>query len=186
MMNKLKKDDDLINEIISFWFSDEVQPLWFKSTDEFDDLLCQRYKATWELACAGNYDHWQLEANGALALVIVLDQFPLNMFRQDKRQYSTESHARKIAEYAIQQGLDNQLTDQQKAFIYLPYMHSESLDDQNLAVSLYERAGLESNLGFAKHHRDVVKQFGRFPHRNIALGRESTEQEIEYLKKSNW
>lgn len=185
-MNKLKKDDDLISEIISFWFSDEVQPLWFNSTSEFDELLRQRYKGTWELACCGNFDHWQLDPNGALALVIILDQFPLNMFRQDKRQYSTEAHARKIANYAIEQGFDHQLSDQQKSFFYLPYMHSESLDDQNKAVSLYEKAGLESNLGFAKHHRDVIQRFGRFPHRNEALGRESTDEEIEYLKKSNW
>ncbi len=180
------KDDDLIIEILDFWFSDEVKSRWFNSTPEFDELLRQRYEKVWGQARADSFDHWEQEPEGALALVIILDQFPLNMFRTDARQYSTEAHARKIAGHAIHQGFDRKLEKSKRAFLYLPYMHSESMDDQNRSVELYEAAGLDDNLRFAKHHRDVVKRFGRFPHRNMALGRESTEQEIEYLKTANW
>jgi len=182
----MKKDDDLIKEILEFWFSDEVRPLWFKSTPEFDDQLCTSYQQVWGLARAGTYDHWELEPRGALALVIILDQFPLNMFRQDARQYSTEAHAREVAGRAIERGFDSRLTDAQKAFLYLPFMHSESLEDQDRSVELYHRAGLENNLRYAHHHRDVVRRFGRFPHRNALLGRDSSEEELEYLAKANW
>lgn len=185
-MNELKKDDELVAEILDFWFSDQVRPLWFNSTETFDDELRNRYEACWGRARAGVYDHWAQEPLSALALVIILDQFPLNMFRQDARQYSTESHAREIARQLIDAGLDQHLSAEQKAFLYLPFMHSETLADQQLSIELYEKAGLEDNLGYARHHHDVVKRFGRFPHRNEALGRESTSEEIEYLKKANW
>jgi len=182
----MQKDNDLISEILDFWFSVETRSKWFNSTNEFDELIRQKYEKVWGLARANSYDHWEQEAQGALALVIILDQFPLNMFRQNSRQYSTETHARKIARHAINQSFDKQLEQNRVSFLYLPFMHSESLDDQNFSVDLYEKAGLKDNLGFAKHHRDVVKRFGRFPHRNDALGRDSTEEEIEYLKHSNW
>lgn len=185
-MNRLQKDDELVSEILGFWFSDEVQPLWFNSTSEFDALLRERYEQTWGRARAGVYDHWAQEPLSALALVIILDQFPLNMFREDARQYSTEAHARRIAGQLIESGLDQQLSAGQKAFLYLPYMHSEKLQDQDFAVELYQKAGLQENLRYAQHHRDVVKRFGRFPHRNVALGRQSTAEEIEYLKHANW
>jgi uncharacterized protein (DUF924 family) len=182
----MKKDDELVQEILDFWFADEVKAKWFNSTPEFDQLLRQRFENIWGLARAGSYDHWEQEAQSALALVIILDQFPLNMFRQDARQYSTEAHARKISSAAIDRGLDQQLTQPQKGFLYLPFMHSEKLEDQERSVELYEKAGLTDNSGYARHHRDVIKRFGRFPHRNKFLGRESTTEEIEYLKKANW
>lgn len=182
----MKKDDELIQEILAFWFSEEVRPRWFNSTPEFDSLLRDHYESTWEQARCGSYDFWAQEANSALALVIVLDQFPLNMFRQDARQYSTESHARRIASEAIELGLDKKLEPAQQAFLYLPFMHSESLLDQKRSLQLYEEAGLEDNLRFARHHHDVVKRFGRFPHRNETLGRDSTAEEIEYLKTAKW
>lgn len=182
----MKKDDDLVREILDFWFSDEAKPMWFNSTGKFDDLLRSRFQNVWGLARAGSYDHWQQEPASALALVIILDQFPLNMFRDDARQYSTEAHAREVSGHAIKMGFDQQLSNQQKAFLYLPFMHSESLQDQDIAVSLYGKDGLEDNLRYACHHRDVIKRFRRFPHRNKALGRESTVAEIEYLKKAKW
>ncbi len=185
-MNELQKDDDLVSEIINFWFSAEVKPLWFKSTAAFDAALHERYEGVWGRARAGVYDHWAEEALPALALVIILDQFPLNMFRQDARQYSTEAHARDIARQAIDAGLDQELSQPQKAFLYLPFMHSEELSDQDRSIALYQAAGLDENLKFAHHHRDVVVRFGRFPHRNAVLGRASTEEELEYLKHANW
>ena len=185
-MNTLQKDDELVSEIINFWFSDEARQRWFNSTSEFDDLLRVRYEKVWGLARAGVYDHWAQEPLSALALVIILDQFPLNMFREDARQYSTEAHARSIASDLISSGGDQQLSKEQKAFLYLPFMHSEDLQDQDRSIELYEKAGLEDNLRYAHHHREVVQRFGRFPHRNQALGRESSAEEIEYLKHASW
>jgi uncharacterized protein (DUF924 family) len=182
----MKKDDDLIAEILDFWFSEESRSKWFNSTAQFDEEIRQRYEKTWGLARAGSYDHWEEDPEGALALVIVLDQFPLNMFREDARQYSTEAHAREVARHAIEKGFDKAMTPQQRAFLYLPFMHSESLQDQDYAVQLYEQAGLDDNLRYARHHHDVIKRFGRFPHRNAALGRESTAEEQEYLRNANW
>lgn len=182
----MKKDDDLVAEILQVWFSDDVRPLWFNSTTEFDERLREEYQQVWGLARAGSYDHWELEPEGALALVIILDQFPLNIFRQDARQYSTESHAREVAGRAIDRGFDERLNDEQKAFLYLPFMHSESLRDQDRAVELFGKAGLENNLRYANHHRDVVRRFGRFPHRNAVLGRDSSREELDYLAKANW
>ncbi len=182
----MQKDDDLIREVLEYWFSAAVQPMWFNATPAFDDELRQRYEKVWGQARAETFDHWESDAEGALALVIILDQFPLNMFRQHARQYSTEAHARKIAGHAIEQGLDQQLTLAQRAFLYLPFMHSESIADQDRSLDLYAAAGLKDNLGYAIHHRDVIKRFGRFPHRNKFLGRSSTAEEIEYLKKANW
>lgn len=176
----------LITEINEFWFSDEVSALWFKSTNEFDAQLKERYELVWQQASDGLLDHWKESAEGALALVIILDQFPLNMFRGLGKCYSTEAKSRETASYAIEKNLDRYLTNKQKAFLYLPYMHSESLKDQQKGIDLFEAAGLDDNARFAHHHFGVVERFGRFPHRNDELGRESTNEEIAYLKTANW
>jgi len=168
--------------IVEFWFSDEVRPMWFNSTPEFDTELRERFETVWQHAAAGKLDGWAETPEGALALVIVLDQFPLNMYRGDALCFSTEAKSRDIATLAIERSYDAQLTDDQKAFLYMPFMHSESMVDQDKAVALYEAAGLAGNLKFAQHHRDIVHRFGRFPHRNKILGRQSTEAEQAYLQ----
>ena len=167
--------------IIDFWFSDAVRPLWFKSTAEFDNQLRDRFGVLWQDAATGKLDSWDESAEGALALVILLDQIPLNIYRGKARSFSTEAKAREIAERAINKGWDTTLPDEQKAFLYMPYMHSETLADQDQAVALYQSAGLEYNLKFAQHHQDIIRRFGRFPHRNEILGRESTDAEQAYL-----
>ena len=169
------------DELIEFWFSELVAKRWFNSTPEFDDSLRHRYQELYEAASHGHLDHWRDTPLGSLALVILFDQIPLNIFRGQARSFATEEHARRVASIAIKHGYDKQLTDQQKAFLYMPFMHSESLQDQNRSIELYEKAGLENNLRFARHHRDIIERFGRFPHRNALLGRKSTEQEIAYL-----
>ena len=168
-------------EILEFWFSDDVRPLWFRSTPEFDHELRQRYERLYQRACEGGLDEWQCDPHGSLALVIILDQFPLNMYRGLGRAFEGESRARGVAEHAIDCGWDLQLSDEHKSFLYLPFMHSENLADQERSVALYEAAGLEHNLRFARHHREIVRRFGRFPHRNEPLGRQSTTEELEYL-----
>lgn len=178
--------DVIINDILSFWFSEQAAPLWFVSTPEFDQQIKNQYEKVWQDAADGKLDDWKETAEGALALVIVLDQFPLNMYRGDGKRYSTEAKAREVARYAIDNKLAQQLPDRQLAFLYLPFMHSEDINDQRYAIELYDAAGLIENAKFAHHHHDVVARFGRFPHRNQELGRVSSAEELEYLKTANW
>ena len=169
------------NELIAFWFSERVRPLRFNSTPEFDAELREHYLATYRAVLDGELAHWADTAEGALALVICLDQLPLNMFRGQVESFAGEAPSRLVAEAAIEQGFDQFLSDEQRAFLYMPYMHSEDLADQDRVLELFELAGLMDNLRWAKHHRDIVARFGRFPHRNAILGRESTTEEMDWL-----
>lgn len=171
----------MYKEILDFWFSPEISKLWFKSTPEFDRLLAERYQGLWSQASRGELDHWSETGEGCVALVIVLDQFPLNMFRGQAKSFSSEEKSIEIARQAIQQGLDTGLSDEYRSFLYMSFMHSENIDDQEQSVSLFSALGRDGNLHFARHHRSIVERFGRFPHRNKILGRESTAEEIEYL-----
>ncbi|MCW8919522.1 MAG: DUF924 domain-containing protein [Gammaproteobacteria bacterium] len=167
--------------VLSFWFADRTRPLWFRSTPEFDAELCQCFEATWQAARTGGLADWEQSACSALALVIVLDQFPLNIYRGQGLSYSTEAQAREVAARAIARGWDAELDEAGKTFLYLPFMHSESLADQDHAIALYAAAGMTDNEGYARHHREIVRRFGRFPHRNDALGRQSSAEELAWL-----
>jgi uncharacterized protein (DUF924 family) len=171
----------MYQNLIEFWFSEEASKHWFNSTKAFDQTLSEAYEDTWVEAKQGKLDHWQQSATGSLALVIVLDQFPLNMFRGQVKSFSTESQSRDVARVAIDKGFDQELPASQVSFLYMPFMHSEDLDDQALGVELFNKPGLESNYRFARHHYSIVERFGRFPHRNKIFGRESSDAEIEYL-----
>ncbi|AHE97594.1 DUF924 family protein [Thioalkalivibrio paradoxus] len=168
-------------DVLDFWFSEPVRPLWFRSTPAFDEQLRERYRAVWQTAARHDLDGWREAADSALALVIVLDQFPLNMFRGQAESFSTEAMAREVADHAIGQGWDTEFDDIRKAFLYLPFMHSESLADQERSVALYRAAGLTDSLRWAEHHREIIRRFGRFPHRNAALERRDTPEETEWL-----
>lgn len=177
-------DDAENNEVVAlleYWFSDEVARRWFRSTPQFDEALRQRYEALVQKAFAGELDDWAESPLGALALVILLDQFPLNIYRGKPQSFSGEFPAREVAAAAIEKGWDRDLTDKQKAFLYIPFMHSENTADQDRSVALYRDAGLTDNLRWAEHHRNIVRHFGRFPHRNDILGRSSTEEELAWL-----
>ena len=167
--------------VLEFWFSEAMQKRWFRSTPDFDAEVRDRFLSTWEQARAGRILAWENSADGALALTIVLDQFPLNMFRDQPAGYATEALARAVADRAIDRGHDQELQPVRKAFLYMPFMHSEDILDQERSVALFQSAGLEDNLRFARHHREIVRRFGRFPHRNKALGRESTADELTWL-----
>lgn len=167
--------------IIKFWYSDRIKSKWFNSTEELDKEIKENYEYVWENAIRGEYNDWQNSADGCLALAIIFDQFPLNMFRDEVESFSTEGMAIKVTKNAIEKGLDDEINKDQLAFLYMPLMHSENMDDQNLSVSLFEKAGLTENWKFAKHHRGIVERFGRFPHRNEILQRQSSQDEIEYL-----
>jgi len=135
----------------------------------------------WEAARLGELDAWLHQPDTALALIIVLDQFPLNMFRGEAKSFATEAQAIAAAKYAIAENYAPHLPNDRLAFLYLPLMHSENLEDQAQCVRLFEAAGLVENARFARHHQDIVQRFGRFPHRNASLGRISTADEIAYL-----
>jgi len=167
--------------LLDFWFSPRVEKLWFRSTPAFDDELRERLAATYTAACRGELDDWANTASGALALVILFDQIPLNIFRKQPQSFATEARARAVAAAAIASGMDAELSGPQKAFLYMPYMHSEDLNDQDKSVELFTRADLSNNLRFAEQHREIVRRFGRFPHRNAILGRDSTPEELAWL-----
>jgi len=169
------------SDVLDFWFAEDHRKLWFNSTPDFDAEIRERFLPTWKAARDGELDSWRNTPRGALALVIVLDQFPLNMYRGQPESFSTEASSRVVATQAIERGLDRELTDPEKAFLYLPFMHSESLADQDRSLELFEAAGLTHNLRWARHHRDIVHRFGRFPHRNDILGRTSTPEERDWL-----
>jgi uncharacterized protein (DUF924 family) len=170
------------DSVLDFWFSARVCPLWFKSTPAFDAEVRQRFADTWQTAQRGEFDLWEGSANGALALVILLDQFPLNMYRGRPESFATEAAARDVARRAIARGFDSALDNSRRGFLYLPFMHSEQLSDQDYSVQLFAQSGMEDALKWAQHHRDIVQCFGRFPHRNALLGRTSSAAEIAYLE----
>ena len=169
------------DDVLTLWFSERVKSLWFDSTPEFDQELRDKFQDTYRAALEGELSDWERSAEGALALVICLDQFPLNMFRGKPESFAGEALSRQVSARAIDRGFDQELEGPRKAFLYLPFMHSEDMEDQDRVVELFDRAGLENNLHWAKHHREIVRRFGRFPHRNAILGRDSTPEELGYL-----
>ncbi|MGA7800818.1 MAG: DUF924 family protein [Gammaproteobacteria bacterium] len=170
-----------VEQVLSFWYGQSMRDCWFKSTPELDRQILERFGNTHRSAAEGRLDHWARTPEGALALVIVLDQFPLNMYRGRPESFATEGSARQVAVHAIDAGFDGAMDAEQKIFLYMPLMHREDIADQDRAVALFEAAGLEHNLKWARHHREIVRRFGRFPHRNAILGRASTPDELEYL-----
>ncbi len=169
------------DDINDYWFSSRVQPFWFNSTPEFDLALKSRFETVWEQAKEGKYLQWETTPKGLVALILIYDQFPLNMFRGQAKSFSTEAKARECSLMLINNGWDTQFDVTHRSFIYLPFMHSESTQDQDLSFKLFSAPGFENNLRWAKHHRDLIYRFGRFPHRNEILGRQSTEEELSYL-----
>lgn len=171
--------------VFDFWRNTGPQK-WFNKDDDFDAQFKARFEAAHEAAARGELDGWAADAQGALALLVLLDQFPRNAFRNSARIYATDAKALVVARSAVYAGLDKQIEDPAlRAFFYLPFMHSESLADQDRSVVLCEHAAPD-NLRFAKHHRDIVARFGRFPHRNALLGRPSTPEELQFLQEGGF
>jgi len=173
---------DTPEKILHFWYSEPMNQHWFKSTAEIDTHIRGEFEPLWRKAGEGELDSWMQTAEGCLALIILLDQFPLNMFRGEAKSFSTEAQSIECVLYGIAQGFDKQIPASQLSFFYMPLMHSELMKHQDLSVQMFDKAGLTNNLRFAKHHRDIVQKFSRFPHRNVVLERESTQAELEYLQ----
>jgi uncharacterized protein (DUF924 family) len=166
-------------DILAFWR--EAGPdRWFTRDDAFDAEIRAKFLPTYEAAASGKLEPWEATAEGALALVIVLDQFPRNMFRGETRCYAADPLARAVANRALKRGYDQDVPEQERSFLFLPFMHSEDMDDQKRCVALYREAG-DENLKYAERHADIIRRFGRFPHRNAALGRTTTPEEQAFL-----
>lgn len=169
-------------QVLEFWFSEEMRPSWFAKSDQIDARIREDFADTYAAAHDGQLDDWMADADSALALVIALDQFPRNIFRGSPRSFESNDLALRHAKAALDRGYDRQQSPDRRQFFYLPFMHSEDLGDQDRSVQLYQTLGNEHSLHFAREHRDIVARFGRFPHRNAVLGRNSTLGEAEFLK----
>lgn len=170
--------------VVDFWRGAGPQK-WFRKDAAFDRDFRERFLATHEAAAGGQLRDWGASSEGALALVLLLDQFPRNAFRDSARTFATDRQARVAADAAIAAGHDQQVEAQLRPFFYMPFMHSEDLGDLDRCVALTEPAGGES-LRYAQHHRDIVARFGRFPHRNAVLGRPSTAEEERFLAEGGF
>jgi uncharacterized protein (DUF924 family) len=170
-----------IVEILDLWFSEETRRCWFEPTPAFDREIRERFADVWTRAAHGDLKDWEQSPEGCLALCVLLDQMPRNMFRGTPRAYGTDSRAREVAVRAVDRAFDLSLPSEQKHFLYLPFSHSERLADQARALALFESAGLDEALVYIRGHLAIIRQFGRFPHRNAILGRPSTPEELEFL-----
>ncbi len=179
-------------EILDFWFQGDrvaARPVWFQKNDAFDAEIRARFAALLPAARAGGMDGWAATPQGALALCILLDQFPRNLFRGSAEAFAGDAHARAIARQAVlRDRLDLQLTTTERSFLYLPFEHSEAMADQDLSVALFEglrddpaRRAPGASIDYAWRHWLVIRRFGRFPHRNAVLGRANTAAEATYL-----
>lgn len=181
-------------EVLEFWFGAPGSPeasgarkQWFVKDAAFDATIAARFGATIEAALAGELDHWASSPESALALVIVLDQFTRNVFRDTPRAFAGDARALALARDLVDRGWDKQLAALRRAFVYLPFEHSEQIVDQCESLRLFETLRDDPSAGgmleYAVKHYEIVERFGRFPHRNAILGRESTPQEVEFLRQ---
>ncbi|MEL6777376.1 MAG: DUF924 family protein [Cyanobacteria bacterium J06597_16] len=188
-----------IEAILNFWFGTPTDAdygryhkAWFIKNAAFDSQIRQQFYNEYTQAAAGRYNHWQETPDGAVALLLLLDQFPRNLFRGEPRSFATDPQALAIAQALVSSRRDQALIAAHRFFIYVPFEHSENIDHQNQCVALMEGMvqgvpdlddGLKGGLDYAIRHRDVIERFGRFPHRNEILGRQSTPEEIAFLQQ---
>ncbi|MEG5059847.1 DUF924 family protein [Microcoleus sp. A2-C5] len=183
-----------MNEVLDFWFGrsnspefGKVQNKWFKKDANFDAEILTNFLPQYELAASGKLDSWLDSPENCLALIILLDQFPRNMFRERPQAFATDSKALAAAQHGVNNNFDRELLQVQKWFIYLPFEHSENLENQQKSVELFRQLSgkpeSDSVIDFAVRHFKIIERFGRFPHRNQILGRETTPEEAEFLKQ---
>lgn len=181
-------------EVLAFWFGREGDPgygerrdVWFAKDEDFDREVRERFADDYERAAEGDLDHWEDAPRSSLALILLLDQVPRNLFRGDPRSFATDDKALSAARRALERGFDGELEKVMRWFVYLPFEHSENLEDQHRSVGLFRSLGDDPDSAYvtdyALRHGEVVERFGRFPHRNEVLGRPSTPEEVEFLKE---
>ena len=166
-----------------FWFEEIDPKQWWAKDDNLDKLIRQRFAHIHEKAGRCELHRWRRSSQGRLAEIIVLDQFSRNIYRGLPESFANDALALALAQAAIENGADRELNASEKSFLYMPFMHSESLFIHEIAMELYAQKGLEFNYDFEKQHKAIIERFGRYPHRNLILGRESTPEELEYLKQ---
>lgn len=169
-------------DILYFWFTEAGPEAWWQKSKAFDDLVRRRFLGVYEKAAKGELWAWRDAPRGRLAEIIVLDQFPRNMFRDTARSFESDTLALALSQEAVRVRVDEHMTVDEKAFLYMPHMHSESLAVHDEALKLFSAPGLETNYEFEIKHRVIIERFDRYPHRNEILGRKSTQAEVEFLK----
>ena len=172
-------------DILNFWFGPDHRPLWFAKSDDFDAKIRESFQEIHHQAAQAELWSWRKTPEGRLAEIIVLDQFSRNLYRDQAQAFAYDSLALALSQEAISLQLDAQLSPDQRSFLYMPFMHSESKHIHEFALKLFQRLGNEINLNFEKKHKVIIDRFGRYPHRNKILGRDSTPEELEFLTQPN-
>lgn len=173
------------NEIITFWFEELKPKQWWVKDEELDRLITQRFSSIHRQASLGELASWRNDPQGQLAEIIILDQFSRNIYRNTPHSFAHDGQALTLAQFAIVKGQDLELAPSQRAFLYMPFMHSESSLIHKEAVKLFTQLGNPEQIKFEQLHKDIIDRFGRYPHRNQILGRKSSSEEIEFLKSPN-
>lgn len=174
----------MYNEVIDFWFAESTPKQWFAKSSEFDQNILRRFGETHQKAMACELYSWRVTAEGRLAEIIVLDQFSRNLYRDSADAFACDALALALAQEAVSLGADQLLTQTQRNFMYMPYMHSESAAIHEQALELFKNNGDSSTYDFELRHKTIIDRFGRYPHRNAKLGRTSTAEEDEFLQQS--
>ena len=169
--------------VVDFWFEEIEAKRHYKKDAAFDQLIKDRFEAVHSAAARGELYRWRKDPEGRLAEIVVLDQFSRNIYRDTPLSFAYDAMALILAQEAVSQNIDKKLSTSKKAFLYMPYMHSESLLIHESAIKLFSLPGLESSLEWEIKHKKIIEAFGRYPHRNGIIGRESTSEELEFLKK---
>ncbi|WP_295891831.1 DUF924 family protein [uncultured Vibrio sp.] len=172
-------------DVLTFWFEELGPSKWWVKDEAVDSLIKKRFGAVLTKAAKCELFEWRDSPHGRLAEIIVLDQFSRNIYRDSPKSFSSDTLALSLSQEAVRLGFDKDLSQVERSFLYMPYMHSESLAIHDIAVDLFKRNGVEANIEFEKKHRDIIEIFGRYPHRNIILNRLSTKAEVEFLKQPN-
>ena len=170
-----------MHEVLKFWFSTLQPSDWYRKSDDLDARVRERFEALYHQVVAGEKEHWRHSAEGRLAEIIVLDQFSRNMFRGTPASFAADPLALALSQEAVRNGDDRKLDNTKRVFVYMPYMHSESAKVHEKALELFADT---SNLKYEIKHKAIIDRFGRYPHRNEVLGRESTPEEIEWMKEN--
>ena len=173
----------MYREILRFWFEETDPAKWWAKDETFDLSIRARFAEIHARATRCELFEWRVEARGRMAEIIVLDQFSRNMFRGSPLSFANDALALALAQEAIAARAEQALSPIERSFLYLPFMHSESLKIHEVAMELYRKNGIQGNLDFEIKHKQIIERFGRYPHRNAILGRQSTEEEIEFLKQ---
>ena len=170
-------------EILNFWFKECKPEQWFKKNEDFDQMIENRFSIAIENAIAGKLGNWEESETGCLALIILLDQFTRNVFRDTPRAFAGDKRALALSQLCCDKDYLTNPDVQRRQFMLMPMMHSENLAVQDAALPLFKKYASEKDYEYAEKHRDIIARFGRFPHRNVILGRKSTNEELEFLKQ---